>query len=239
MMSRCLLQSLLVCALLASFYPVAATADDRSRGGQIVVVVEVPRPWYVPDVLIERKMRESLPKYRSIPGLRYKVYTLSSAGGDFGGIYLWQDRAAADAWFTPAWYRRVREERGVEAKVRIFEAEGVYERMRQTRQAEQGDDAVATLVTLPGVHDRSGWIAQSLRERRAPGLLRMYEIATTDGRQGRVSLWSDRQAAERWFDTDWHTRMRSIGQGSARIEWFDAPLLMKAQPAASGKKAAP
>jgi vacuolar-type H+-ATPase catalytic subunit A/Vma1 len=169
MMFRCLPQGLLVCALLASFFPVAVTADDRSRGGQVVVVVEVSRPWYVPDLLIERKMRESLPKYRSIPGLRYKVYTLSKASGDFGGIYLRQGRAAADAWFTPAWYRRVCEERGVEAKVRVFETEGGYERMRQARQAEQGDDAVATLVTLPEVHDRSGWSAQSLRERRAPG----------------------------------------------------------------------
>jgi hypothetical protein len=67
----------------------------------------------------------------------------------------------------------------------------------------------------------------------------MYDIATADGQPGRVSLWRDRQAAQRSFDTAWHARMRSIGRGGARIEWFDAPLLMKAAPTVPDRKAAP
>ncbi len=228
-MRRLIVLSILVCSLVTT----AALADPTTKTSPeapVVVVVEVPRPWYAPDFLIVRKMSSAMPTYRAIPGLRYKAFTLAKPSGDFGGIYLWQDRASAEAWFSPAWYQRIREERGVEPKLRMFSADGVFERKQQTARAERNDDAVATLVSMPKSTDRSAWAAQSLQERAAPGLLRLYEISTPGAGVGRVYLWRDQAAAEGWFDTAWRARMRKLAQTEARIEWFDAPILMRAAP---------
>jgi hypothetical protein len=244
-MRRFIVPTLLSCGLAAAVVmpaaSTAAAADDRASGSQsVVVVVEVPRPWYAPDFLIVRKMRDAVPNYRSIPGLRYKAFTLAKPSGDFGGIYLWRDRASADAWFNVAWYKRVRDERGVEAKVRMFQAAAVFERKEQAARAEREGDAVATLVSIPNTIDRAAWAAQSPQERAAPGLLRLYEILMPEGGVGRVYLWRDNAAAERWLDTAWRARMRTLTQRDARIEWFDAPILMPAaSPAAKNAATAP
>jgi hypothetical protein len=201
-------------------------AADPAGGTPVVVVVKVARPWYAPDFLVVRKMREALPAYRRLPGLRYKIFTLARPDGEFGGIYLWQDRAAADAWFTPAWYARVRQERGVEPGVRMFPVEAVYVRERPEARTELEGEAVATMVSASARVDRLNWAAESVQARIAPGLLRFYDIVEPRGGVGRLYLWRTERDAERWFDAVRQSRLRTIARGELRIEWFDAPVLM-------------
>ena len=211
-------------------------SDHAAAGGPVVVIVKVTKPWYAPDFLVVRKMRAALPQYQRIPGLSYKIFSIARPGGEFGGIYLWHDRASAEAWFNPAWYRRVKTERGVDADVRMFEAPRMFDTLSSAAGADlvtsTRDDAIATVVTLPTPAGASreqtlrGFEAEMALERRAPGLLRRYAIVTGDGRFGGVYLWRDEDAAKRWFDAAWQRKVRELYGSEPQVEWFDAPILM-------------
>jgi heme-degrading monooxygenase HmoA len=88
----------------------------------VVAVVRVPSPWYAPRALVVGKMRETIPQYAQLPGLAFKAFSIERASKDFGGLYYWRDAAAAQAWFNPAWFERVKKERGVEARVAFYDA---------------------------------------------------------------------------------------------------------------------
>jgi hypothetical protein len=76
-----------------------------------------------------RSARCRLPEVR--PGLREgsravrKYFTATD--DSFGGIYLWKNRAAADAWFNSAWHARVVKTYGVDGQVTYFDAPLVIE----------------------------------------------------------------------------------------------------------------
>ena len=223
----CLLATGLAIGLSSPVVPAAPPSSP------VVVVVKVQKPWYAPDFLVVRKMRAALPQYRGIPGLSFKIFTIAQPGGEFGGIYLWRDRASAQTWFSPAWYARVREERGVEPEVRMFDAVLMFDgTMSDDTALATAENAVVTLATYPtraGTTPeavRRGLVASSAIERKAPGLLRAYAIDTGQGRVGGAYLWRDRAAAERWFDAAWRKKARELRGEEPRLEWFDAPILM-------------
>jgi Putative mono-oxygenase ydhR len=199
----------------------AAPPANDARGGPVVVIVKVPTPWYAPRWLVERKMRQALPQYRQVPGLSFKIFSFARPEGEFGGIYLWQDRARAQAWFGPAWYARVRDERGVEPEVRMFDANGLFDRTSD-ETLEKVEGAVATLTT---VAKRDG-DARALVDPHTPGLLRGYAIDAGKGRRGEVLLWRSESAATRALDAAWQRRQQAVHGSAPAIEWFDAPILL-------------
>lgn len=98
----------LAATMLALCMPLAAqaqTAPVTATVLPVAVVVEVPTPAGAPRALIERGILASVPQYRAVPGLLRKYFTIGA--DDFGGVYLFASRAAADAWFTEAWRARV------------------------------------------------------------------------------------------------------------------------------------
>ena len=195
-----------------------APADGAT--GPVMAVVEVPRPWYVPDALILRKMRATLPQYRALPGLRFKAYSFARPGGDFGGVYLWRDRAAAEAWFTPAWFERVRRERGVEGRVRLFALSAPARFAPDV--ADWGTFDHAVVVVIAGGDAAAVPAPETFEPLRAAGALALYPIRTADG-PGAAVLWRDAAAARAWLARS------GFGKGSAaRVAWFDTPLLTTA-----------
>ncbi len=197
----------------------------------VAVIVKVPKPWYAPRAVVVGKMRDTIPQYQNLPGLNYKMFSFAQVDGHFGGVYLWKDRAAAEAWFNPAWFERVRRERGVEGQVRMFEAPVVLVNPGANAGSGEGD-AVATLVTIPtppGV-TRERLIAEYQAAlpvyERVAGLQRKYFIITGDGRFGGIYQWANQAAADAWFNQGWHERVRKTYGAVAAIEWFDTPLLL-------------
>ena len=85
----------------------------------ISVVVEIPTPAGAPRARIEQGIRDSVPQYRKVPGLLRKYFTIGD--GTFGGVYLFESREAAQAWFGPAWRARVQATYGAPAKVTYFD----------------------------------------------------------------------------------------------------------------------
>ena len=205
---------------------------DAILATPVAVIVKVPKPWYAPKAVVIGRMRDTIPQYESLAGLSYKMYSFAQADGQFGGIYLWKDAASAQAWFNPAWFNRVKKERGAEGHVRYFDVPVALDNVPAGQSTYIENEAVATLVTIavpPGV-DRARLVAEFRAAipayQKVPGLQRKYFVITGDGRFGGIYLWDTQASAERWFDSAWHERARMTYGADAVIEWFDTPILL-------------
>ena len=65
---------------------------------------------------------ENAARYLEIPGLISKSYLLSEDGQDTGGVYVWVDRASAEAKFNPGWLEGVTAKYGAPPTVEYFDA---------------------------------------------------------------------------------------------------------------------
>jgi heme-degrading monooxygenase HmoA len=211
----------------------AADAPAADANMPVVAVVKVAKPWYAPKSLVVGKMRETIPQYADLPGLAFKAFSIAQPGKEYGGLYFWKDRASAQAWFAPAWFERVRKERGVEADVRTFDAPVSLDNAPSAVVSE--GDGVATLVTIatPAGVTRERIVAEFRAavpaHQKVDGLMRKHFIISGDGRFGGLYLWRDEAAAQRWFNDAWLQRVRRTYGSEARIEWFDTPILLPSQ----------
>ncbi|MBR0773299.1 hypothetical protein JQ625_00505 [Bradyrhizobium diazoefficiens] len=113
-MSRKLALTALSLALLAAGTPEAFAADQH-----VATLVVIKTPEGVTRAKLEAGFAASVPTYQKIPGLIRKYYTVNGDG--FGGIYLWKDRAAAEAWFTAAWAAQCKQRNGTECQLTWFD----------------------------------------------------------------------------------------------------------------------
>lgn len=102
-------------ALLIGALPVMASAE-----GPVATVVTVKTPAGVTRAMIEGGFRQAVPVYQKVPGLIRKFFTVNDEV--FGGMYLWKDRAAAEAWFNAQWRAKARATYGSEPTVTYFDA---------------------------------------------------------------------------------------------------------------------
>ena len=54
-------------------------------------------------------------------GLLMKYYLSRETGGS-GGVYVWQSKAHADAWYTPEWSARLEETYGAKPTVSFYDS---------------------------------------------------------------------------------------------------------------------
>jgi hypothetical protein len=87
---------------------------------QVATLVGVPVPAGLPKAKLVQMFEASTPQYKAIPRLIRKYYTIG-ADGTAGGIYLWKDKASADAWYTDAWRADVQKRWGAPAELSWFE----------------------------------------------------------------------------------------------------------------------
>ncbi|MBV9078072.1 MAG: hypothetical protein JO048_11370 [Methylobacteriaceae bacterium] len=81
----------------------------------VAVLVAVPTPAKATRAALETGMSKSVPEYRRVPGLLRKYFTIGSS--EFGGVYLFASRAAAESWFDEGWRRRIVATYGAPASV--------------------------------------------------------------------------------------------------------------------------
>ncbi len=199
--------------------------------GPTVVIVKVPKPWYATKGLVAGKMRDTVAQYEKLPGLTYKAFSFAQTDAQYGGIYLWKDRASADNWFNAAWFERVEKERGAKGNVRMFDAPVVLDNLNGQAPSTPEADAVATVVTIPvppGVtRERlvTEFKASVPLYQKVPGLLRKYFIITPDNQFGGVYIWASQASGQQWFNEAWHARVLKTYGKSATLEWFDTPIL--------------
>jgi hypothetical protein len=73
-------------------------------------------------------LAEAGPEYTHIPGLRRKYFL--SGDGLAGGVYEWDSRARAAAFFDTQWYEQMAARYGARPEVRLFDAPAIADGVR-------------------------------------------------------------------------------------------------------------
>ena len=85
-----------------------------------IVIVQFDLPKRTEAQAIEGGSK-SAPMYRELAakGLIRKVYLNGDSGA--GGVYLWESRAAAEAWFTESWIGELTKRFGVRPRLTMYD----------------------------------------------------------------------------------------------------------------------
>jgi hypothetical protein len=127
MIARMILGAAASMALTATFISAAlAESPAPAASGPVAVVVSIPIPASISREQAVAAMQKSVPQYQALPALTRKYFTLSD-DGKFGGIYLWNSRAEAQAWFSDAWRARATATYGAAPVVTYFDVPIVIE----------------------------------------------------------------------------------------------------------------
>lgn len=86
----------------------------------ITAIVKFPLPAGTTVEEARAKFEASAPNYEGLPGLIRKYYLFDEGTG--GGVYLWENREAADKLYTGEWRRTIRERYGADPVVEYFES---------------------------------------------------------------------------------------------------------------------
>lgn len=79
---------------------------------------------------LEKKMLATAPKYEKLDGLIRKYYVMSEDGQSAGGVYLWESKAKAQAWFTADWTKYMTDAWGKEPVVEYLDCPIVVDSAR-------------------------------------------------------------------------------------------------------------
>ena len=99
----------------------AGAALVAPSAANVATIIQIKTPWYATDGLVKKGLRDAIPTYAATPHLIYKYFT-QGTDRSFGGIYLWEDQASAEAHFGPAWHKRVSKKYGHDGKVTFLKA---------------------------------------------------------------------------------------------------------------------
>ena len=88
----------------------------------IVAVVRFPLDPPLSSADAAAAFEASAPNYQNVPGLLRKHYLLGEGGAVGGGVYLWENRAAAEALYDDAWSARLEARYGHAPTVEYFES---------------------------------------------------------------------------------------------------------------------
>jgi hypothetical protein len=91
-----------------------------AKDGKVTTLVVVKTPPGVTRAMIEDGFAKAVPLYQKVPGLIRKYFTVNTDG--FGGMYLWKDRASAEAWYSDAWRAQCKARYGSECQLTYFDS---------------------------------------------------------------------------------------------------------------------
>jgi heme-degrading monooxygenase HmoA len=176
---------------------VQPTTDSTSF--QTLVITKVKKPWYAWRSLVVGKMKKSFPEYQAIAGLGEKYYSFTENHKLFGGIYFWNNKAAAQAWFTEKWFERTEKSYGQRGQVDYYKIERI-ETLKKT-----------------SLTDVTFWAALSDGEpvdiQNAEGLVKIISMRDENGKAVLLTVWETKERAIIYF----------LNQ-KIQVEYFDTPL---------------
>ena len=93
----------------------------------IITFVTYPAKLLDPDA--QRELLEHVaPRFQTIPGLVRKYFI--GDGQQAGGIYLWENRASAEAYLDDTWSQRMAENYGAGPEVAYFDCPALVDNQR-------------------------------------------------------------------------------------------------------------
>ena len=90
-----------------------------------VAIVRFPAPAGLSGEKLRAVLEESVPRYQGIPGLHRKYFLGNASFG--GGVYEWESRDAARAFYNERWRERLRTVYGALPQVEYFDLHAVID----------------------------------------------------------------------------------------------------------------
>ena len=101
-----------------------ADSSDRILVGHKIMITSITRfqlPRGIPTEAVKKGFLEVAPKFRHPSGLLRKYFLISEDGKTAGGVYLWQTREQAEAFYAGPWLDGIRERYGMDPQIKLFE----------------------------------------------------------------------------------------------------------------------
>jgi hypothetical protein len=107
-------------AFMALTSAIPVIAEPVNVESRVTTLVVVKTPPGVTREMINAGFVQAAPGYQKVPGLIRKYFTVHDTS--FGGMYLWKNRADAEAWFTPEWRARVKKTYGTDPELTYYDS---------------------------------------------------------------------------------------------------------------------
>lgn len=88
----------------------------------ITVIVNFPSPAGASVESMADIFNSTAPHYEGLPGLIRKYYLFDPETEIGGGVYLWDSREKAEAFYNKEWHERIRDKYGAEPDIKMFES---------------------------------------------------------------------------------------------------------------------
>jgi putative monooxygenase ydhR len=86
----------------------------------ITAIVQYKLPPSIDQKACAEHFRKIASGFRTVPGLIRKQF-IHAEDGCAGGVYLWESRADAEAFYTGPWLDGIRERYGMDPQIKFFE----------------------------------------------------------------------------------------------------------------------
>jgi Putative mono-oxygenase ydhR len=86
----------------------------------ITAIVQYKLPPHIGLADCAAHFRTIAPDFRDVPGLIRKQFIYAEDGWA-GGVYLWQTREAAEAFYTGPWLDGIRQRYGMDPRIKFFQ----------------------------------------------------------------------------------------------------------------------
>ncbi len=106
------------CAASLAFAPAALT-QDKPAEVPVATIVTIKTPAGINRTMLGAGFKQAVPVYEKVPGLLRKYFIAN--GDSFGGMYLWKNRAAAEAWYSDAWRAKAKATYGSDPQLTYFD----------------------------------------------------------------------------------------------------------------------
>jgi hypothetical protein len=90
-----------------------------------LTIVRFPAPAELDPAQLRELLREAVPRYQVVPGLSRKYFIGNESTG--GGVYQWESRAAAEAFYSQDWYERMLDVYGTQPEVEFFDVHALVD----------------------------------------------------------------------------------------------------------------
>jgi len=90
-----------------------------------LAIVRFPAPAGLSGAKLRAVLQDGVPRYKDLPGLHRKYFAGNATHG--GGIYEWESRAEADAFYNDSWRERLRTDYGAVPQIEFFDVHAVVD----------------------------------------------------------------------------------------------------------------
>ncbi len=99
-----------------------------------ITLVRFPAPAGLSGMKLRAVLEDAVPRYQKVPGLQRKCFIGNDMHG--GGVYEWESRAAAQAFYDEAWFERLLTVYGARPELQFFDLHALVDNDAHTTRID-------------------------------------------------------------------------------------------------------